>query len=597
MKCTNCGAEIADSAEFCTECGTKVEKAEVAEETVETNVDETADETAKAAKKFTKGKLVAACVAGVLAVAIVIAGINYKACVNLFMRSTKEPAQYLKYVLGSTVKEMTGNAGEWYGLLGDTFVKNDEVASNTSVKVELGESGKTIINMLAVTQGLKTDWLDSVSVKYDSKMSDTKLGMNAVAAVNDVSQLSFEVLVDSESGMAYFSVPELSNKYIAANETELGIDFAELNTLSSREMKLLKDVLAASPSQSKFTQLLGKYADVALGSMDGGKLKKNSELSVESISQKCTKVSLNIDDELLEQMVVAMAKEAAADEAVKEWVKSLYTVLDQDGYLYELNLSGYTPDEAYDRFLGKLNDIAENGIDISLDKSKLSVYADSKGVMRGFELEYANNSLNVYYPHKGSSFACRVECNFDGSQYIFNGSGVDKNEKLDGILTFRIGDEKLVTLDLTAFDMKQLKKGYLNGEVRIRPTKNLSASLVDSIGNNYASMVSNVNLDIKMANSKKKSSFEVSAFEDNDLLLKASVNASLDSALKLKAPKNAKNISDDGVFEEYLNGLKYDKLYKSFDKANIPAEYKEYVEDLEDMEANDLIRLLKSSLY
>ena len=43
MKCSNCGAEIADDSLFCTFCGAKQEKTESVEATTETSVEETAE--------------------------------------------------------------------------------------------------------------------------------------------------------------------------------------------------------------------------------------------------------------------------------------------------------------------------------------------------------------------------------------------------------------------------------------------------------------------------------------------------------------------------------------------------------------------------
>ncbi len=611
MECSKCGAVLKDGAQFCTECGAKVEDCESCqtEELVKKEDSGATEEPVKAAdsgekeefvkreetaKPKKKWKIIALIVLCVLLTGLVAVVINYKACVNFFMQSTKSPAQYMAYVLKNTVNEMTGNVGEKYGLLNENLVKKDELAPKASIKLDLGDSGRSMLNMLSVTMGYDTTWLNSLEVDMDSKADDKKAGFNLSTKVNDVDIASSELILDSENGVLYFAFPELSSKYIAFDERDLDLDFTKLNMLSTKEMQLVKDAIKASPDQTLMTKLLRKYVGLALDSMDGGKIKKGYALSVDNISQKCAKVTINLDDEILSPMVKAIAKEAAIDSDVKLWVKCMYNALDVNGYLDDVNLSGYTEDTAYERFVGQMNKLSDGGVATGIDGVKFSVYADRKGIIRGFELEGGDDLFSVLYPHRGRDFNCKIVYDSHGTQVALVGAGEDKSQRIDGMFTLKVKENKLLTFDLFGFDMRQLKKGYLNGDIKLRPAKGLTPVLANAIGINYASMISDMSFEIKMSNNKKKAYYKVSAMEDNDLLASVSIDASLDSGLKIKLPKESKTIKDGDALEQYKNGLKYDKLYKSFTKAGIPSEYNKYIEKLEDMDSDELLKWIYS---
>lgn len=615
MFCEKCGNPIRVNERFCSKCGTPVPVQEAPKEEhpkiqiPKVDAGKAADAISNAASAASEGveallgkgnealkkmnadgdKKKTALIAGAAAAVVVVLLVvfNFARINNFVHKQFTSPEKYYRYVERKTVKDIASSGSSIY----DSYVLDALNFYDKSVEgelsLELGEAGQELAE-LAGLAGVDLSWLKGAGITTEFSVKDNTIRWGAGATLNKNSILSGNMIVGLEEGSAYLQIPELTDTY-------LGVEFDEM--LSGYEKEALdemvetlessKKMVSALPSQAKAEKLAEKYLNIALKQVDDVSKGKKT-IKAEGVQQACTELKVKIDMNTMQKIVVAIAEEARDDKDLKKIIIDFVDSSDSFG------MDG---DECYEEFLEELDDLLSE-LDDDRDYGKatvldMKVYVDSKGVVRGRSISNpwtGDTTVSFMMPQKGSKFGCKMSMKAYRDDVEISGSGKRKGDKITGDFKVKYNGTSLVDVAVKNLNTEDLKKGMPNGTMTV--------SLASSIGKSglVSSVIGDIEATISFDTSNNSGKYKISVSRDGDSLgtITASVKTGNGSKASIPSAKNVVMVEDTDDLEDWMEDISWDKFIDRLEKADVPDEWLDTLEDIVDaIESGNPMRLLR----
>lgn len=632
MFCKKCGSSINDEASFCPKCGAAVKTAAdqavseqknqaippinmVAPDLNEGNaaqgtqgrenapgasaqkIGEAASEAIDGAKNFI-GKIGSAgsgdkqggmkkalLIAGIAAVmALVLVVVNGARINNFVHRTFSSPKAYYQWVEKKTVKELAANAGEWYdGYIYDSLNFYDKSIEG-GLAVELGEDGQEFIGLLGLA-GVDLSWLRSMSVGADMAIKDNTAAIGASFSLNGSDIISGKAVMDMEKDMAYYQIPELNEKYVGVDlsdyeddyEYSYGYGFDEdvyrYSSFDSEFQEINRKLLKACPDQAEVEKLMKKYMLLALSCVDDVSKSKDI-LKVEGVEQKCTVLKVTIDSDTLQDMAEAVLTQMRDDKDIKAIMKK---VLEAGG---EEDV-----EDVYEEFQDAIDDALDELEYLSYVDAKITmkVYVDGKGDIKGRTIDFGTIKISRLMPEKGSKFGYELSGRASGVTVMLVGSGRRSGDTITGDFSVKYNGASLVNITAKKLDTEDLKAGMLNGRIELEAASKLGnvVGMVPGL-----SIIEDMRIVMDFQSSRNSSKCKVGfIYDDQDIgSIAVSLKTGNGSKASIPAAKNTIMIEDREDLEDWLDGIRFDKLINSLKKADVPSRYMDVLEDVEDID-------------
>lgn len=632
MFCEKCGNPVGDSEKFCSQCGAPLPEVEaeltseasmaptIPDATVEAEAEVTAEsvpaeaeaapvplsvpqvkeepiapaipeEKPNAGGKGRKKKkiplIIAACVTLAIAAVCVV---NAARLGNFFHRTFSSPEKYYQYVEQTTVSEIAERSSAYYEKLFVSSLNMGDRSTSVEFAMELGEGGKNLLELLELAD-VDLSWLTEISVGAGFSLKDTLLGYNVSLGVNKSDILSANLVLDMEENTMYLQMPELAEKYIGIDIEELfGIYMLDEFEEYLEGQENLSAIQEFMPNAKQVEKLTEKYLKIALSSVSN--VDKSTEtLKVEGVKQKCTELEVTFDGENLAEMTEAVLKEMLKDKDLKKLIIGLVDGLTETSYFDGISVDG---EDVYDEFLNEIEDMLDS-LDEAGDMDEelliMKVYVDGKGkiVGRVFELlEDGETILTVssLMPENGGRFGYEFSVQSDYDVDIaLTGSGKTAGNKLTGDFALEYMGTPLLNLQVSKLDREQLEQGYFNGSVTITPSRMLVNMLTGDLsyyGTAFASMLTDMQLTLDSQISKESGKLTLGLLYDGEEMCSISMSVKTGDGAKTDIPnkKNIVFVEDQEDLADWLDGIDWDKFIGNLEKAGLPEEMVDTVEDI-----------------
>ncbi len=601
MFCKNCGAQLDDADRFCMSCGCKVEEnvapaeqvaaespaqaepmqAEPVQTTVNPAPAAVSGKKAKVKKpgsfKLSKGMLALIISgAGVVCIALLVL-LNLSGIKNFYYANMASPDSYYKYVEKQQADELASMASVYYGQYADNMDFSDKKAE-VQVSVELGESFQDLLSLMGMASSgsLDIDWLESLSLKLGANVKNQKVSVDAQAIMNKKDLLSGKMILDCQEETMYFQVPDLNKSWLGAEFRDMNLDYDD--EIWEQMATMAKNM----PDSKDVDKLLEKYIDLALDHVKDVKKKKDT-LKTGGISQNCTKLTVTIDEDTLQEMAEAILEVMGEDKDLEKLIRQV-AAMDQD----------VDPDDVYDEFLDMIDEALDTVDDIGDSDIEIvmTLWVDGSGNIRGRQFEYNNVVISYIMPFKGSEFGFEAVVKnkgsyVDGYYYGSNesitieGTGKKSGNKLNGTFEIGYGGAGLVDIQVEDFDTKKLQKGELSGHFVVQ----ISNGMASLMGMSSLYGLTDYSLDIVVDTAGTSGSATLKLLDGEEMMIAMDVSSKLSKGSKVSVPasKNVIMADDEDALIEWVEDLNFDDLLdKLEDEVGVSSDIIDYLEAILD---------------
>lgn len=610
MYCENCGNELREGAQFCTHCGETVKSAEPTisdnqvwqnQQTEATSATyyetegSAAPETEVSIKKKKAKKPLKTRIIAIVAAVAFIAGSGLFVWLNpyannAFMKLILNSEDYTRYVIGKNLKNLSGNLTDekikmiassalnrGMVMIGPYDQSNSVSMSQIAMSAAVADGSTEVsaeINMIPEIENLIEDnmdydadmftWVDNAKVTYSIDSSRDKFGMGAKAVINNIDICSADAAIDIEKGDVYLSSPELLGNPAKVNF----VDPAE--TEYDERMEHYNKIIETVPNAEVTEKILTRYITCILEQIDD--VEEESEaLEVRDVSQRCTKLTFNIDDKMCKDVAQAVLKEAKNDSEMKGIIKDVAKAMneDSDAVIKEF-------ESAIQSELDNIKTWETSGEDFV----EITLWVNARGEITGIDIIPDEGlgedvSISVYDVKKGRKCASSAEVFVDGQKVTLSGDGEIKRNKRSMDLTLKMMGADIVDFSLSNVDEKSLKKGLFDGKLEIMLNDDLKPMLGMYMDSEYSSLLFDAKIvmesEMESAN-KGKGTFTL--LLENKQVIKLSVDSQIGNG-NVKLPIDAKEYEDISDIENKINtSLVLDAL----EKAGAPSEITDALE-------------------
>ena len=533
---------------------------------------------------------------GVFGLALVVLLANSAKIVNYFHRNFSAPEEYYRWVESRAVNDYAKTVSEYYVGYIVEYLHGYDRSVSAKISLEVKDAGKDMLD-LAGLAGADLSWFEkgSFTLEQNSKNNVTQSiwGLD----LGGERLLSMEAILDFNDAAAYLGFPELSKTYMTVDMDNP--DFAEgfsyiagvepdeyVNTLELMEI-LYKEF----PDKKQVEALTARYLELFLDHVEDVKMRTGKTVRAEGVTQSCTSLVIYLDKTDIQNMMAEFLEELQDDEAVEELLIQIYDMMDE----LDIDMGYYrNADDFYDAFLDEIDDILDD-MDYYItyhDELKMTVYVDNKGQIIGRTLEFPNSwdevTLSYIMPHRGRKFGYKGSIEIDGEEISIVGSGKDFANKLSGDFTVKYEGMGIVDVAVKDFNLKSLKKGYINGNFTVTAASGISRAL--DLASSY-SYLSDMELVIDISSSKSSEKMSMTLKEGKDIWGTLTVTINRGNGKKVSVPSTRSSIlvEDDWDFEDWWDTLKWNDFLKKLDKANLPSETIDAAEEFSELESDEVL--------
>ena len=541
---------------------------------------------------------------GVFALAVVVLFANSTKIVNYFHRTFSTPEEYYRWVESRTVKDYAKTVSEFYADYIVEYLHGYDRSVTGEIRLEVKDAGKDILD-LASLAGVDLSWFEKGSFTFEENSKNNVTQSIWGLELGGERLLSMDTILDYNNEAAYFGFPELSKTYMTVDMDNP--DFAEgfsyfagvdpdeyMSTLELMEM-LYKEL----PDKKQVETLTARYLELFLDHVGDVKMRTGKTVRAEGISQSCTSLVIYLDKTDIQNMLKEFLKEIQDDGTVEELLIQIYDMIDE----LDLDIGYYrNADDFYDGFLDTIDDIIDD-MDYFItyhEELKMTVYVDNKGQIIGRTLEFPNSwdevTISYIMPHRGSKFGYKAGIEIDGEEISVVGSGKDFANRLNGDFTVKYEGMGIVDIAVKDFNLKSLKRGYINGNFTVTAASGFSRALDLASTYSYLSDMALV-IDISTGRSSEKMSMTLK--EGKDLWGTLTVTANSGSGKKISVPSTRSSIlvEDEWDFEDWWDTLKWKDFLKKLDKADLPSEAIDAVEEFSALDVDEVLDRLSDVMW
>lgn len=547
----------------------------------------------------------------VLGLAVVLLLVNSAKLVNFYHRNFTAPEEYYRWVEKKSIQENAKTISEYYINYFVEYLHGYDRHVSGRVSLELGDAGKDMLD-LAGLAGADLSWFEKGAVTFETTNKDNVIQSIWGLEIGGELLLSMDTILDFEDEAAYVGFPELSKTYLAADTEQSG--FSEgFSYVSGKEpgeyletLELLEALYRECPDKTQVETLANKYLELLLNGIDDVNMKTGKTVRVESITQNCTALEVSLDKQDIQNMLAEFLEELQQDGEVEELLIQLYDLAE------ELGVSGgdyRNADEFYEAFQDRIDDVLDD-MDYYItyhNELQMTVYVDNKGRIIGRTMEFPNSwdeiTISYVNPRRGSRFGFQGSIIADGEEVSIVGSGKDFANKINGDFTVKYEGTGIVNIAVKDFDMKALKKGYINGNFTLTAASGIGRALSMTSAYSYLEDMT-LEIAVSMEKSAHRLSMELKEGEDLWGALEVTVNRGNGRKIAVPTTKSSIFIENARDFEDWWETIKWNDFLKKMNKAGLPSEALDAAEKLSEMdvdevldELSDIMWLLMDELY
>lgn len=524
-------------------------------------------------------------VGAAVAVVILLAAalINFQRIDNFVHRTFSSPERYYRYVEKKAVKEMSANIAACYETMLLDSLNFYDKSIEGELKVELEEEGQEMLGLLSLA-GINATWIENVSVRGVSSIKGDTVFMEGGFNLNDTDILTGKVLLDTETECLYTRLPELNEKYLGIDIGE-DEDFEEILEMFPRMQQSNKESIEAMPGQRDMEKLMNRYALLALSCIDEVSKEKDI-LSVDDVSQKCTKLKITIDTETFCEMMEVVLEQMKDDKDIEKIVTGIAEA-NNDSTKLLLGESADAEDvckmfrEEIEEFLEELDGIKDYDAD---EKIEMQVYVDGKGKIKGRIINCGGMTISVLAPRKGSRIGYELSVREDGESIELSGMGKKSGDTVTGDFDLKYNGAALINITAGKLNVEDMKKGLMNGQVTVQAAPTIGRVLGTVSG---LSVLEELSVTMDFSSSEKQYSCKVSVAYDDKAMANISAFVKSGKGTSVSAPGKGSVVmiddyEDTDALEEWLEELDLNKLVSNLDKAGVPDEYTDELEEIAD---------------
>lgn len=578
MFCKNCGKELKEGAKFCAACGAQMidEKSVPAEdsavESLQGQVDEnvapveTVEETPATVETSTikepapkKGIAVKILVIA-LAVIVLLGGAtlllwNYVSAAVMHLMPTEKQ-------LAFTYERLAYGACDTYSEYVDRADSYKDKNFESKIKLS-AQASEQLMSDLSDAFGVDID-VTKAGIEIIGFGKDDSAQLNGSVSLDDEELLAVKMVVDSLKSV-YIEVPQLSDSTLKLDlEDDLNMDVSEFPTEFATD--LAND---GKPSPKLIEKILPRLVEVAFDTIDDAK-RSSETLSVGDISKKVPYIEVELSEEDLVKMALAVLEEVKENKDLKEYVYSLYDILDKhseqlDGFDYD------DADEFYEDFSDAIEDLIDELEDVDAnddDEVVWRTYVDFNYNIVGMSLasEDEDDKFSYIVLSKANKFDFEFVAIVDDDK-VFEIAGDGQLEKnmisASATVSAAIDSDKLskvAEIEISDVDVKKLDKDQLVGTLEIKAGKYVIESIPQELDINSMSIV----LDF---NSTELSSKNTVKFNIN-----GKTHLTVICDVVMEETKNKVSVPYDSTtdMENWLDYTKLEEIVENIEEAGIP---------------------------
>lgn len=522
-----------------------------------------------------KRKLLIGCCCGVLVLAaVLILAFNFAKLRNSIAKNTSEPDEYMYYVEENSISSIAKAAGSLYETMLWETVQIKDKAITASATIHLEDTALEAIRDLTQVDLESMKELE-VSVSLINGMKE-KLASAALLIAKE-KLLSLDVSMTENA--LHVQVPELIEKALTfgAENTE---DFSEAEEAAY-------ELLAALPDGEWMEKFIEKYYLIMVEQMDEVSLSEET-LEVEGVSQECTLIRAEIDEDCVRDMAEAVLDALREDEEVKQLLKELAKKADVLAELDELeDFEEFA--EIDTQFYEALDELEEEIEDIEFEEEfEYCLWVDNKGTVVGRTFGYEEeNDYNTNYlfsmlmARDGKEVGLKLSAEMTRSGYYeyeslreLSGTGTISGNKLDAELVYNYEyatdgySEEAEPFELVIEDwnLADLEDGLLHGTFRICLQEDMEGII----------------LEAKTNVKKNLWTVDLSLFEDDTKYGTVTLNFAKEKAGKVAIPAKEQQMICEGFEDllEWLSSFSEEAMEERFEKCGVAEDVLDMVENI-----------------
>ena len=474
-----------------------------------------------------------------------------------------ENEEYLQKLESNNLGNVIDSFGDIYGaLLGGVSNGSANDASfgaKTDLTLTLGDDILDLLeqNIFGGDIG-DMSFLSKINLSMDVGIEDQVEKMQMAVSLNGQKILTLNMLMNMADYVMYLAAPDLNDGWLKFDMSEMmgGASVTDM-AASAAQLGALADAL---PDANTLTKILDRYLDLALAELDNVE-QTDATLTVGSISQDCTQLTLKVYEADALALCKTVLKEAKDDSDLKKIIEDMAAAIE------DLTGENIGADDIYADFqeavtdlLADMDEVEETDEENPLE---LITYVDKDHNIIGRKLTvpYQENPRGTFYYYTvtdGDRFAfeAAIPSDMDDTDEAkVTGTGTKSGGKTTGEFTLTIEGTDFVTLKVENFNMQ-------GGTLTLTPTE----AAEKAMGLNSLPF-EKLSLQIKLGNG-----IELNILSEGKLLAGLALESGESDGPNLSEPSNATDAMDSNAMQKWAEKLVLDKVLDNLEKAGVPSE-------------------------
>lgn len=503
-------------------------------------------------KKSGAKKIILAGIALCLVVCIVL---NFSSLVGLFKRNFGSAKSYYTYVEKESLSDFCNTFEKYYG---NYFFDNMLSDSKHDIKMDIKLSDELLDSLAEdAYESVDLDWMKNMSLDLTFNTSKSAVSADMTIGIDKQDVLTAVLFSDAEDNKLLVKLNEISDDILKLNTED-----SPIAKSGEFDRELLAKVL---PKAAVAKKLIKKYHGIFVENIENVE-KTKDEVSIDDVTEELTVLTCTLTEKDVNKISLEILNEIKSDKDIKSIIESAQEELGEEG-LYTSFI------ESIDEQTEELKNEAGSDETVTIIRD----YVNSKDEIVGRKIGENGETLDYLKVESDSKYAEYFNTE-DGIS--IKGAGTKKGDRITGECVFLEDNETLYKMSFENLDNKALKKGKLDGKIRIVPN---SETIKDATTKDYQKYVGLLDMafEFDIKGDSDSGDFKLSLLNGEKALLEATATYSVSSGKNTTEPEG-KVIEVNGLesLSEYIGDTHLDDLISKLRKTSVPKEYIDAIEEL-----------------
>ncbi|MBR6681801.1 MAG: hypothetical protein IKL40_02320, partial [Clostridia bacterium] len=394
--------------------------------------------------------------------------------------------------------------------------------------------------------------------------------------LNDTELITANAIMDIQGGKIYFAIPDLNEEYVYIDMNSIYAqsqpaqkpsgNVSLLSTSATPTMMTVNPYATLNgidievytkhlPEQKELEALLTKYINLILSCVENV-ASGNDTLEIGGLTCKCSKYTVDVDDELVQKIFKAVLTELRDDATVKQYVIGTANELGEDG------------EDVYDEFRDGIKDALSNLDELTVDDFEYSIWVDASGNTVAFTVEIDSFIFEYKSFEKGAKFATEISMGEKDEMIGFVNEGTKENGKVNSETLFKMNDTTYVKVETSRNESE-------NGDFIGTLTISLGQGFKDMMkvsGNEILNKFADATIVIDCNASGNNADAKLALVLNSEEWCSIETGLGVSDAGKIEIPANCIDGSKEANMENWAKKLDFEKLLGKLESANVPSE-------------------------